>query len=295
MVGTPTYNFCVVVDDLDMAITHVIRGDDHVNNTPRQINIFRALGKEPPVYAHLPTVMTEMLDEQGEKHVTKMSKRNGAKPVTQYRDEGYLPDAMVNYLARLGWSHGDDEIFSREQFVEWFNLDHLGRSAAQFDDAKLRWVNAQHLKAMDDTALSALVANQLLKQGITGDERLPRICGLFKDRCDTTVALTQWARVFYEAVAPSAEDLALHLTSAVAPAVNTLAEKLAACAWDKPSLAAAIKETLAAHSLKMPQLAMPVRVLLMGTAQTPSLDAVLELMARETVLQRLRNTAKNVL
>ena len=119
--GTPTYNFCVVVDDIDMDITHVIRGDDHVNNTPRQINIFRALGKEPPVYAHLPTV----LNEQGE----KMSKRNGAKPVTQYRDEGYLPDAMVNYLARLGWSHGDDEIFSREQFLQWFNLDHLGRSA----------------------------------------------------------------------------------------------------------------------------------------------------------------------
>jgi glutamyl-tRNA synthetase len=143
--GTPTYNFCVVVDDIDMAITHVIRGDDHVNNTPRQINIFRALGKEPPVYAHLPTV----LNEQGE----KMSKRNGAKPVTQYRDEGYLPDAMVNYLARLGWSHGDDEIFSREQFLQWFNLDHLGRSAAQFDEAKLRWVNAQHLKAMADDAL----------------------------------------------------------------------------------------------------------------------------------------------
>jgi glutamyl-tRNA synthetase len=294
-VGTPTYNFCVVVDDIDMAITHVIRGDDHVNNTPRQINIFRALGKEPPVYAHLPTVMVETADEQGQKHVSKMSKRNGAKPVTQYRDEGYLPDAMVNYLARLGWSHGDDEIFSREQFVEWFNLDHLGRSAAQFDDAKLRWVNAQHIKAMDDAALSVLVAAQLAQQGITADDRLSRICALFKDRCDTTVALAQWARMFYEAVTPSAEDLALHLTDAVTPAVNTLAEKLASCTWDKPSLAAAIKETLAMHSLKMPQLAMPVRVLLLGTAQTPSLDAVLELMARETVLQRLQNTGKNVL
>jgi glutamyl-tRNA synthetase len=293
--GTPTYNFCVVVDDIDMAITHVIRGDDHVNNTPRQINIFRALGKEPPVYAHLPTVMTESVDEQGEKHVSKMSKRNGAKPVTQYRDEGYLSDAMVNYLARLGWSHGDDEIFSRAQFVEWFNLDHLGRSAAQFDEAKLRWVNAQHLKAMDDAALSALVADQLLKQGITADDRLPRICSLFKERCDTTVALAHWARAFYAAVAPSAEDLALHLTAAVTPAARTLAEKLAACSWDKPSIAAAIKETLVAHGLKMPQLALPVRVLLMGTAQTPSLDAVLELMTRETVLQRLQNAEKNVL
>ena len=294
-VGTPTYNFCVVVDDIDMAITHVIRGDDHVNNTPRQINIFRALGKAPPVYAHLPTVMTETVDELGEKHVSKMSKRNGAKPVTQYREEGYLPDAMVNYLARLGWSHGDDEIFSREQFVDWFNLDHLGRSAAQFDEAKLRWVNAQHLRAMDDVALGALVAAQLAQQGITADDRLPRICGLFKDRCDTTVMLAQWARAFYAPVAPSAEDLALHLTDSVTPAVNTLADKLAACAWDKPSLAAAIKETLVMHSLKMPQLAMPVRVLLMGTAQTPSLDAVLALMARETVLQRLQNKGKNVL
>jgi glutamyl-tRNA synthetase len=278
--GTPTYNFCVVVDDIDMAITHVIRGDDHVNNTPRQINIFRALGKEPPVYAHLPTV----LNEQGE----KMSKRNGAKPVTQYREEGYLPDAMVNYLARLGWSHGDDEIFSREQFLQWFNLDHLGSSAGRFDEAKLRWVNAQHLKAMDDTALSVLVAEQLAKRGIAADERLPRICGLFKDRCDTTVALADWAAAFYTDVTPSDAERAQHITDAVRPALQTLASKLANCAWDKASLSAAIKETITAHGLKMPQLAMPVRVLVMGTAQTPSLDAVLELQNRQTVLARLQ-------
>lgn len=279
--GTPTYNFCVVVDDIDMAITHVIRGDDHVNNTPRQINIFRALGQEPPVYAHLPTV----LNEQGE----KMSKRNGAKPVTQYRDEGYLPDAMVNYLARLGWSHGDDEIFSRAQFLEWFNLDHLGRSAAQFDEAKLRWVNAQHLKAMDDDALAPLVAAQLQTRGVVADDRLPRICALFKDRCDTTVALAQWAMAFYADVTPSAEERAQHLTDAVRPVLATLATRLADCAWEKPAIAAAIKETLAAHGWKMPQLAMPVRVLVMGTAQTPSLDAVLELQDRQTVLSRLQN------
>ncbi|PKO78446.1 MAG: glutamate--tRNA ligase [Betaproteobacteria bacterium HGW-Betaproteobacteria-15] len=279
--GTPTYNFCVVVDDIDMAITHVIRGDDHVNNTPRQINIFKALGKEPPVYAHLPTV----LNEQGE----KMSKRNGAKPVTQYRDEGYLPDAMVNYLARLGWSHGDDEIFSRAQFLEWFNLDHLGRSAAQFDEAKLRWVNAQHMKAMDDGALSTLVAEQLAKRGIAADERLPRICGLFKDRCDTTVALAGWAAAFYADVTPSAEERAQHVTPAIQPALATLAERLAASAWDKASISAAIKETITAHGIKMPQLAMPVRVLVMGTAQTPSLDAVLELQNQQTVLTRLQN------
>ena len=278
--GTPTYNFCVVVDDIDMAITHVIRGDDHVNNTPRQINIFRALGKEPPVYAHLPTV----LNEQGE----KMSKRNGAKPVTQFRDEGFLPDAMVNYLARLGWSHGDDEIFSRAQFIEWFNLDHLGRSAAQFDEAKLRWVNAQHLKAMADDALAPLVAEQLQKRGIVADERLSAICGLFKDRCDTTVALANWAAAFYADVSASEANRAQHITDAVRPAIAMLADKLSTVAWEKVAIASAIKEVLAAHALKMPALAMPVRVLVMGTSQTPSLDAVLALFSRETILKRLK-------
>ena len=286
--GTPTYNFCVVVDDIDMTITHVIRGDDHVNNTPRQINIFHALGKEPPVYAHLPTVMAESIDEQGEKQVVKMSKRNGAKPVTQYRDEGYLPDAMVNYLARLGWSHGDDEIFSRAQFLEWFNLDHLGRSAAQFDDAKLRWVNAQHLKSMADDALASLVTEQFKLQGIAVDDRLPRICGLFKDRCDTTVVLTQWAKAFYTDITPNADERAQHVTDAVRPALLALAGKLGDVAWDKASISAAIKDVLATHGLKMPQIAMPVRVLVMGTAQTPSLDAVLELQTRQTVLDRLQ-------
>jgi glutamyl-tRNA synthetase len=278
--GTPTYNFCVVVDDIDMAITHVIRGDDHVNNTPRQINIFKALGKEPPVYAHLPTV----LNEQGE----KMSKRNGAKPVTQFRDEGYLADAVVNYLARLGWSHGDDEIFSRAQFLQWFNLDHLGKSAAQFDEAKLRWVNAQHLKALTDDALAALVTPFLQQRGVVPDERLARICGLFKDRCDTLLVLANWAAALYADVTPTKVDLAQHVTEAVKPAVALLADKLATVAWDKASIAAAIKDVLAAHSLKMPQLAMPVRVLVMGTPQTPSLDAVLELASRDIVLTRLK-------
>lgn len=278
--GTPTYNFCVVVDDIDMAITHVIRGDDHVNNTPRQINIFRALGKEPPVYAHLPTVLNEL----GE----KMSKRNGAKPVTQYREEGFLADAMVNYLARLGWSHGDDEIFSREQFLQWFNLDHLGRSAAQFDEAKLRWVNAQHLKVMSDDALASLVRAQLLKTGIEADDRLPRLCALFKDRCDTTVVLADWVAKFYADFTSNPDEMAQHVTEAIKPALSALADKLALCHWDKPAISAAIKEVLTTFGLKMPQLAMPVRVLVMGTAQTPSLDSVLELMEKQKVLKKLR-------
>lgn len=280
--GTPTYNFCVVVDDMDMGITHVIRGDDHVNNTPRQINIFRALGHEPPVYAHLPTV----LNEQGE----KMSKRNGAKAVTQYRDEGYLADAMINYLARLGWSHGDDEIFSREQFLAWFDLDHLGKSAAQFDEAKLRWVNAQHIKAMPDAELAPLVAGQLQKRGIAQtDERLPAICALFKDRCETTVALAGWARAYYADVQPPQQELDQFVTDAIRPAIASLHDRLKAVSeWNAAAISAAVKQTLVEHGLKMPQLAMPVRVLVMGTHQTPSLDAVLALHHQQKVLDCLR-------
>lgn len=280
--GTPTYNFCVVVDDMDMGITHVIRGDDHVNNTPRQINIFRALGHEPPVYAHLPTV----LNEQGE----KMSKRNGAKAVTQYRDEGYLADAMINYLARLGWSHGDDEIFSREQFLAWFDLDHLGKSAAQFDEAKLRWVNAQHIKAMPDAELAPLVAGQLQKRGIAQtDERLPAICALFKDRCETTVALAGWARAYYADVQPPQQELDQFVTDAIRPAIASLHDRLKAVSeWNAAAISAAVKQTLAEHGLKMPQLAMSVRVLVMGTHQTPSLDAVLALHHQQKVLDCLR-------
>ncbi|WP_312844620.1 glutamate--tRNA ligase [Diaphorobacter nitroreducens] len=285
--GTPTYNFCVCVDDMDMRITHVIRGDDHVNNTPRQIHIFEALGATVPVFSHLPTV----LNEQGE----KMSKRNGAKAVTQYRDEGYLPDAMVNYLARLGWSHGDDEIFSRAQFLEWFNLDHLGRSAGQFDEAKLRWVNAQHLKAMEDAQLAALVRPFVVQAGVPeaqldADDRLPRICALFKDRCETLVDLARWARVFYvDAIEPDADDFAKHVTETAAPALDAFAAAMETVAWNKDAISVAIKDVLKQLGLKMPQLAMPVRVLTMGTAHTPSVDAVLELLGREKILARLKS------
>lgn len=278
--GTPTYNFCVVVDDIDMGITHVIRGDDHVNNTPRQINIFKALGKPVPVYAHLPTV----LNEQGE----KMSKRNGAKPVTQYRDEGFLPEAMVNYLARLGWSHGDDEIFSRAQFLQWFNLEHLGKSAAQFDEAKLRWVNAQHMRIAPDAQLAQWVASHLQRRGVHTDERLPAICALFKDRCDTLLALADWAAVFYTEVSVDAEALQHHLSESVRPALAQLHDALSACVWDRSGIAAAVKQVLGATGLKMPQLAMPARLLVTGSAQTPSLDAMLALFEREKVLQRLK-------
>ncbi|BEP49948.1 glutamate--tRNA ligase [Variovorax paradoxus] len=278
--GVPTYNFAVVVDDWDMAITHVFRGDEHINNTPWQINIFRALGAPLPAFGHVPVI----LGDDGQ----KLSKRRGAVSVTAYEENGYLPEAMLNYLARLGWSHGDDELFTREQMVSWFDGSHLSKSPAQWDAAKLAWVNAQYIKAKPDAELAPLVAAQLSKRGIEADDRLPAICALFKDRCETTVALADWAAAFYTDVAPSEADLAQHVTDAVKPVIATLAEKLAGVAWEKVSIAAAIKEVLAAHSVKMPVLAMPVRVLLMGTPQTPSLDSVLAIFSREKVIERLK-------
>lgn len=280
--GTPTYNFCVVVDDWDMQISHVIRGDDHVNNTPRQINILRALGAELPQYGHVPMI----LGPDGD----KLSKRHGAVSVTQYEEAGYLPDAMVNYLARLGWSHGDAELFDRAQLVAWFDGQHMARSAAQWDAAKLNWVNAHYLKQMADEPLAALVAGHLRGRGIaTGDaERLQRQCALFKDRCATLVELADWLGMYFVPVAPAAADVATHVTDAVRPALQSLRDRLAAIDWDKATIAAAIKETLGAHGLKMPQLATALRVLVCGRAQTPSIDAVLALFSRETVLQRLQ-------
>ena len=206
--------------------------------------------------------------------------------MTQYAAEGYLPDAMVNYLARLGWSHGDDEIFSREQFVAWFGLDHLGKSAAQFDEAKLRWVNAQHLKAMGNGALAALVKPFMRSAGLDG-EHLIRACGLFKDRCSTLVELAGWLDVLASGAEASSEDLQAHVTQQVRPALAQLATLFAECEWTKTAIAAAVKQVLADTGLKMPQLAMAVRVLVAGTPQTPSLDAMLELMDRRQVLARL--------
>jgi glutamyl-tRNA synthetase len=208
--------------------------------------------------------------------------------VTAYEENGYLPEAMLNYLARLGWSHGDDELFSREQLVQWFDGTHLSKSPAQWDAAKLSWVNAHYIKQMDNAALAELVAAQLKKRGIDVDARLADICALFKDRCDTTVALANWAAAFYADVTASEADRAQHLTDAVRPAVAALADKFADIEWDKSTISAAIKDVLAAHGLKMPALAMPVRVLVLGTPQTPSLDSVLALFSRETILTRLR-------
>ena len=279
--GVPTYNFAVVVDDWDMRITHVFRGDEHINNTPWQINIFRALDAALPVFGHIPVI----LGDDG----LKLSKRRGAVSVTAYEENGYLPEAMLNYLARLGWSHGDEELFSREQLVSWFDGSHISKSPAQWDPAKLEWVNAHYIKQSSDEALAPLVAAQLAKRGLSAPQRLPAMCALFKDRCSTTAALADWIAMYVAEVQPSAEDLGTHVTDAIKPALIALADQLDSSTWDKASISAAIKQVIAAHGLKMPQLAIPVRVLVCGRAQTPSVDAVLELFDKEIVIKRLRS------
>ncbi len=284
--GVPTYNFAVVVDDWDMGITHVFRGDEHINNTPWQINIFRAITCKDnaplPLYGHCPII----LGDDGH----KLSKRRGAVSVTAYRDAGFLPEAMLNYLARLGWSHGDEELFTAAQMVQWFDGSHLAKSPAQWDPAKLAWVNAHYMKMATDERLALLLHEQLAARGIVSADLslLQRASALFKDRCSTVVELADWTQMLVVPARPSEEDLALYVSEVVKPALRTLRERLGVVDWDKDTLAAVLKETLAAHQIKMAQLAPAVRVLVCGRSQTPSLDAVLALFARDEVLARLR-------
>jgi len=279
--GVPTYNFGVVVDDLDMAITHVIRGDDHVNNTPRQIHIFEALGEALPAFAHLPMI----LGADGE----RLSKRHGAVSVLQYREEGFLPEALLNYLARLGWSHGDDEVFSLAQLTSWFDLGHVSRSPAKFDPEKALWMNQQYLKSGDPAALAKLTGDTLAKMGIRSSEgpALERVVVLVKDRANSLRQLADAASLFYRYEPASAKEVAKLVNERTRPALGQLAAALQDVAWDRASLGAAIASVLNSSGLKMPELAMPVRLLVTGRMQTPSLDAVLELLGREVVLARL--------
>lgn len=280
--GTPTYNFCVVVDDWDMGITHVIRGDDHVNNTPRQINILKALGANLPQYAHLSMI----LGDDGQ----KLSKRHGAVSVMQYADEGYLPEAVINYLARLGWSHGDEEIFSAEQFCKWFDLDHITPSAAQFNTEKLRWLNQHYIKQTDNTRLAGLVTQHLAKRNVevSATPQLEAVIALYKERVATLLELADEATVFYTDIQPAQELLDTHLTPDVLPALQELAAGFGDVAWEAPAIAALIKTLLAKHNLKMPKLAMPLRVILVGQTHTPSVDAVLALFTKRSVIERLQ-------
>lgn len=279
--GIPTYNFGVVIDDADMNITHVVRGDDHVNNTPRQINIYRALGAELPLFAHLPMI----LGADGE----RLSKRHGAVSVMQYHEDGYLPEALNNYLARLGWSHGDAEKFSLEQMVAWFDLAHVSRSPARFDPEKLGWLNQQYLKEADDRRLAALVRPFLERYGcdVMAGPALERVAALLKERVSTVEALADAAVYFYRRLAPSAALREAHYAAAVKPALNALRLQFETVEWRREAIGDALKAVLAGHQLKMPKIAMPLRVMVTGEPQSPSIDATLELIGRDEVLARM--------
>jgi glutamyl-tRNA synthetase len=281
--GVPTYNFAVVVDDIDMRITHVLRGDDHVNNTPRQINMYRAIlgdGAALPQFGHLPMI----LGPDGQ----KLSKRHGTVSVLQYRDDGFLPEAIFNYLARLGWSHGDDEKFSRAQLTQWFDLEHVNRAPAQYNLDKLLWLNAEYMKEADDARLAQLVAPRIAALGGTvAGPALTAVVALLKQRARTLNELAEEAMLFYGPHTLTDELLAQHIAGKSADAVKAFADKAGTVAWDKAALNALLKELVGQFGLKMPQVAVPIRVAVTGRAQTPSLDAVLELFGRQEVQQRL--------
>ena len=279
--GTPTYNFCVAVDDWDMQISHVLRGDDHVNNTPRQINILRAIGAPLPLYGHLPMI----LGADGQ----KMSKRKDAVNVMEYPAQGYLPEAILNYLARLGWSHGDDEVFSMEQVTSWFDGTHLSNSAAQFNIEKLNWLNNHYIKQSDNERLAELAKPRMLAAGAVfeGAPALPAVLALMKERSNTVNELADAAMLFYRAPQPDEALMTQHLTDAVKPALAQFADRCKTVEWSKEALAAMIKEVLAANTLKMPQIAMPLRLIVTGQLQTPAIDAVLQIFGRDAILARL--------
>jgi glutamyl-tRNA synthetase len=277
--GVPTYNFGVVVDDLDMNITHVIRGDDHVNNTPRQVNIFHALGAELPKFAHVPMI----LGADGE----RLSKRHGAVSVMQYKEDGYLPEALVNYLARLGWSHGDAEMFTVEQFLQWFDLAHISRSAAQFNPEKLRWLNHQYLRRRPDADLAELVAPRIERAGgrLAGGPDLPAVVALLKERSETLAALAGEAMMFYAEPRVAREAV----TAEVRPALAEVTAAFSALGdWRAEAIMSAIQAVIDKHKLKLPKLAMPLRMIVFGRTQTPNLGPVLALAGRKRVLERLQ-------
>ena len=283
--GTPTYNFCVVVDDYDMGITHVIRGDDHVNNTPKQINILLAMGAAVPEYAHLPMI----LNEKG----AKMSKRRDAVSVVEYDQQGILPEALLNYLARLGWGHGDDEFFTMTQFIEWFDLKDVSPSASRFDHEKLLWLNAQHIKASDNNRLATLILPRLQQYGVSKVEQpaLNEVIALVKDRAQDLNQLADECLYFYKKLTPTEQELAKHWDADTAARMQRFAALLQQLSqWDAESIHALFAPFCEAEKIKMGKLGMPLRLAVCGTGKTPSIDQVLALMGREEVLQRLQHS-----
>jgi glutamyl-tRNA synthetase len=281
--GTPTYNFCVVVDDWDMGITHVVRGDDHVNNTPRQINILKALGATPPRYGHVPMI----LGPDG----VKLSKRHGAVSVIEYRALGFMPDAVLNYLVRLGWSHGDKELFSRQEMVDLFELSQVQKSPARFDLEKLIWVNHEYLKREAPEIVAPELRWHLERLGVKADggPKLEDVVLAQRERCKTLVEMSEKSRFFYEDVtAYNEKDAAKHLTADAAEVLEALTAALAALPqWTTEAIHAAVHQLAESRSLGLGKVAQPIRVAVAGMAVSPPIDQTLFLLGRERTLARL--------
>jgi glutamyl-tRNA synthetase len=282
--GTPTYNFCVVVDDMDMDITHVIRGDDHLNNTPRQMNMLRALGRRPPVYAHLPMI----LGADG----AKLSKRHGAVSVLQYRDEGFLPEAVLNYLVRLGWSHGDQEIFTIEEMVRSFDIRDVNKSASAFNADKLAWLNQQHMMRVPAARIVPVLRWQLERDGIRADNdaQLEQIVLSLRERAKTLREMALGSAFFFNA--PTLYDekaVRKHVTPEV---LLPLAQALEALqqleVWSAPAIHEIINGVAAAHNIALGKLAQPIRLAVCGGTVSPPIDATLAILGRAETLSRLR-------
>ena len=284
--GTPTYNFTVVVDDMDMQISHVIRGDDHLNNTPRQINIFRALGVEPPRYAHIPMI----LGSDGK----KLSKRHGAVSVIKYREEGYLPDALLNYLVRLGWAHGDQEIFTREEMIDLFDIRDINQSAATFDQNKLLWLNQQYLKMSSYSQRAEELAWHIKRQQLSTVDG-PDLEALFevqKKRAKTLKDLVSDSRIFYQTYENYDKKAATkYLKAEVVAVLESLYGAFEAVSgWNRMKLHEVVEKVAEAHELKIGKVAQPLRVAVTGTAASPSIDTTLELLGKKRTLSRIKRT-----
>lgn len=281
--GSPTYNFGVVVDDLDMAISHVIRGDDHINNTPRQINIYRALDAEPPAFAHVPMI----LGDDG----ARLSKRHGAVSVLQYRADGYLPQALLNYLVRLGWSHGDQEVFSLDEMIELFDVSQVNRKAASFDTEKLNWLNQHYLRELPAAQVAPHLAWQFDQLDIDTSDGpdLEDVIAVQADRAKTLREMAEQSRIFYQDYDEfDAGAAKKHLRPVARPALERVREKLEAVEqWAPEALHQAVVDTAAFLEINMGKVAQPLRVALTGTAVSPSIDKTLWLLGREASLERI--------
>jgi glutamyl-tRNA synthetase len=281
--GTPTYNFCVVVDDADMGITHVIRGDDHINNTPRQMNMLLALGVTPPAYAHVPMI----LGPDG----AKLSKRHGAVSVLQYEEEGYLPDALLNYLVRLGWSHGDQEIFTRAEMIELFEIADVNKSASAFNPEKLLWLNQQHLMRAEPASVVPYLRPHLARLGLPSDDDA-LIVGVIlaqRERTKTLKEMAQASRfLFTDALEFDAKAVAKHLTAEARAMLATLRARLAALPdWQATSIHGAIEALASELGVGLGKVAQPVRVAVSGGTVSPPIDTTLVLLGKERSLARL--------